>query len=238
MNLNNSDVATIEESKIRSLDDDQLYLLVEKINDTRKLQQIMQIRFLNEFKLKNDDLENPFILWKSMNRDPKPWVAFILAKIIVSKFEIHPNDIILTIPSSGTWIEPQLMKLLPECIYPKLVKITEDFDKYEHTFNVPSHSNDRKLKTMAYLSNCEEIKGKNVFIVDDVLARGDAMAYVSNYVMDVLGGNVVGGAVVMSKSMQFDHQNDLDFECVKVLDVVAVDRDRQGLCVLNLKDFY
>ncbi len=191
------------EHVILDLTPQQLWLVVERCDDPSLLKLLTQIRFAGSAELMNDNPEEPFILWEPMNRAPEPWVAFALAKAI--KLEIQtPNDThIITIPSSGSWLKPGMKEIFPENPYIDILR-KEDLEPdqpFFYEFDVPSHSRNRVPRLMALLTNPLDLKGKKVLVVDDVLARGDAVKHVSE-MLTFFGVEVVQFGVVMSKIMQ------------------------------------
>lgn len=191
------------EQVILDLEPAKLWFVVEKCNDPSLLKLLTQIRFKDTARLLNDNLEEPFILWGPMNSKPEAWVAFALAKAIKLEMEITDDTHIMTIPSSGSWLRPGMREIFPENPYLDVMR-KEDLKRgqpFFYEFDVPSHSRNRVCRPMVLLTNPDELRGKKVLLVDDVLARGDAAGHVSQ-MLKTLGVISVQLGVVMSKLMQ------------------------------------
>jgi len=189
---------------IKQANSQEMYSLLEEISNVSLIKRIVAIRFQNEAVLKNEDLNNPFIIWKAMNRKPQPWVALALAKVAKEELGIKDGDVIITIPSSGSWLGVELRTMFPNSVFPILKKELEQGDNLYAQFDVLSHSQERSAKKMFLCSNPNIFWGKRMFIFDDVVARGDAMKGVAA----ALGkDNIAGTAAVMDKTMQRENPN-------------------------------
>lgn len=210
-------------SFIESASAEEMYRLIEQVTDLNLIRQIIAIRFFNEARLDNDDLKNPFIIWEAMNREPQSWIALAIAKVAKKELNIQDGDAIFTIPSSGTWLEPELRKMFPNSIFPVLKKEKGSADISYAQFDVLSHSNSRAPRTMFLCSDPSDFLGRRIVIFDDVVARGDALKGVSTTLREITGGNTnITAAAVMDKTMQREKNVDLGVD--KYSRLFAVDK--------------
>lgn len=190
-------------SQIQELSSQVLYELIEQLNDPDQIKRVAVTRFLGEAQLKNQDLENPYIEWLPMNREPESWLALALAKVIKFELNVHPDDLLLMIPSSGLWLKQEFVNIFPENFYPILKKEKEllESDVIFTSIPVRSHSNNRQPKEIFICSNPNSFSGKRVIIIDDVIARGDATLDIM-WLLDSFGVTSYCVAVVMDKVLQ------------------------------------
>ena len=183
----------------------ELHQLINELDDSDEIKTIVKARFLSEAKLKNQDIDSPFIEWLPMNRQPENWLALALAKVIKAELNIAPSDVLLMIPSSGLWLEEEFRKVFSENDFPELKKeeqLSKD-DQIFASFQVKSHSNGQALKTMYFRTDPVKFSNRRIVIIDDVMARGDACEGVIAF-LNSLGINITSysAAVVMDKTMQ------------------------------------
>lgn len=169
----------------------------------------------------------PFIVYEPMNKKPEMGVAVLLGKL--ARFELgqdHEHGLVLIgVPRSATWMAQVIMEagVFPSAQVAHVTKEPADIPvgASVHESLILSYAHKRKpdnsrAPEVVYFVHPERIAGKDVLLVDDVLAEGETVIGMARVMRD-LGANRVDAAVVLSKVLQGGSKNIQESQLVEQL---------------------
>lgn len=164
------------------------------------------------------DPKAPLIVYEAMNRRPEAGVAVLLGRL--AKLELGREDgtglVIIGTPRSASWTG-RVVEGAQIFAKARLTQVTKDLASvpvYSSYCEVPVSSYTRGRHAPAgsqggtsgleimYVVNPDQIKGKDVLLLDDMVAEGVTAITLAQAMKEDLGARRVEVAVVMSKLMQ------------------------------------
>ncbi len=222
----------------------ELITWILKTESEVKLREFAWSNFRKTAKVVNDDIEAPFIIWPAINREPyQVWLPVLLMQVVRLRIRSWLGEgdeiVVFGVPSSGKWYGEvwQQVKVLEkdgwQVSYPEVEKVKnlKVVPQNGWKVRVPSYVHARledgsRGEEEMVIREPDLFKGRVVVALDDAIAEGLTLSYLSRSLKQELGAKrvVVGGA--MAKEMQGGRERLLKNQMIdKVISLVEVTKE-------------